>query len=102
MKSPRTAYNDPNKDFKNLPYADDCGGVHINSSIPNHAFYLAATLIGGYAWEGAGPIYGKLRKNAGFKHFADATIENAGDHVDKIKEAWKLVGYPFSTKRDEL
>ena len=30
---------------------DDNGGVHINSGIPNHAFYLAATAIGGNAWE---------------------------------------------------
>ena len=33
---------------------DDNGGVHINSGIPNRAFYLAATAIGGTAWEGAG------------------------------------------------
>lgn len=30
--------------------ADD-GGVHINSGIPNHAFYLAAMAIGGKVWE---------------------------------------------------
>jgi len=29
----------------------DNGGVHINSGIPNHAFYLAAIGIGGNAWE---------------------------------------------------
>jgi Zn-dependent metalloprotease len=28
----------------------DRGGVHINSGIPNHAFYLAAMEIGGRAW----------------------------------------------------
>ena len=27
--------------------ADDNGGVHINSGIPNHAFYLAAVALGG-------------------------------------------------------
>lgn len=27
----------------NFTYEDNCG-VHINSSIPNHAFYLVATL----------------------------------------------------------
>ena len=36
---------------------DDNGGVHINSGIPNHAFYLAATAIGGRAWEAAGPVW---------------------------------------------
>ncbi|HSW88452.1 MAG TPA: M4 family metallopeptidase [Candidatus Saccharimonadales bacterium] len=37
--------------------ADDNGGVHINSGIPNHAFALAAVAIGGYAWEKAGKIW---------------------------------------------
>ncbi|KAF7620093.1 hypothetical protein AFLA_000108 [Aspergillus flavus NRRL3357] len=89
---------------------DDNGGVHVNSGIPNRAFHLAATKIGGYAWEGAGPIWyralssGKLRTNgkAKFKDFADLTIENAGVHVDKIREAWELVGYPFPEKRNKL
>ena len=32
----------------------DNGGVHINSGIPSHAFYLAALEIGGKAWEKPG------------------------------------------------
>ncbi|KAJ5089586.1 hypothetical protein N7532_008270 [Penicillium argentinense] len=66
MKNPGTAYNDPQvgkdpqpahwKDFKELPLSKDRGGIHINSGIPNRAFFLAATMIGGYAWEGAGLI----------------------------------------------
>ncbi|KAL5357961.1 hypothetical protein BJX96DRAFT_182527 [Aspergillus floccosus] len=118
MANPGTAYNDPQvgkdpqpahwKDFKKLPLSKDQGGVHINSGIPNRAFYLAATKIGGYAWEGAGPIWyralasGKLRTDgeAKFKDFADLTIEHAGEHVDKIREAWTLVGYPFPEKRN--
>jgi len=62
MKAPGTAYDDPvlgkdpqpahKKDFVRT-YADN-GGVHINSGIPNHAFYLASTQIGGYAWEKVG------------------------------------------------
>jgi Zn-dependent metalloprotease len=118
MKNPGTAFDDPKvgkdpqpahwKDFKKLPFSDDAGGVHLNSGIPNRAFYLAATKIGGYAWEGAGRIWyraltsGKLREDATFKEFADATIENAGAHADKVKEAWKLVGYPFPETRHEL
>ena len=35
----------------------DNGGVHINSGIPNHAFYLAAVALGGNAWEQAGHIW---------------------------------------------
>ncbi|KAB8244574.1 hypothetical protein BDV35DRAFT_406592 [Aspergillus flavus] len=106
MANPGTAYNEDRK----LPFSDDNGGVHVNSGIPNRAFHLAATKIGGYAWEGAGPIWyralssGKLRTNgkAKFKDFADLTIENAGVHVDKIREAWELVGYPFPEKRNKL
>lgn len=58
MKAPGTAYNDRRvgsdcqpghwKDFGKLSLSQDQGGVHINSGIPNHAFYLASTLIGGY------------------------------------------------------
>ena len=36
---------------------EDNGGVHINSGIPNHAFFLAATILGGFAWERAGKIW---------------------------------------------
>src|SRR4029079_944922 len=65
MKAPGTAYNDPvlgkdpqpahMKDYVNT--ISDNGGVHINSGIPNHAFYLIATQIGGNAWEKAGQIW---------------------------------------------
>ncbi|KAJ5603746.1 hypothetical protein N7537_006702 [Penicillium hordei] len=111
MKAPGTAYSDRRvgsdsqpahwKDFKRLPRSDDGGGVHSNSGIPNHAFYLAATLIGGYSWETAGPVWykaltgGELRPNASFKEFADLTIINAGEHEADIREAWMQVGYPF-------
>ncbi|KAJ6013154.1 Peptidase M4 [Penicillium canescens] len=102
MANPGTAYDDGQK--------DDSGGVHINSGIPNRAFFLAATKIGGYAWEGAGPIWyralssGKLPTDgkATFKQFTDLTIESAGEHVDKVREAWTAVGYPFPEKSHEL
>ena len=69
MKAPGTAYNndlfgrDPQPDhmskFVHLPDTDegDYGGVHINSGIPNKAFYLTAVGIGGYAWEAPGHIW---------------------------------------------
>jgi len=92
MKAPGTAYNDPvlGKDpqpahMRNFvrTYQDN-GGVHINSGIPNHAFYLAAVALGGYAWEKAGRIWyealrdSKLRPNSGFRTFARLTVANAG------------------------
>ena len=65
MKAPGTAYDDPTLGQDPQPATmsgyvtttSDNGGVHINSGIPNHAFYLAATAIGGNAWEGAGQIW---------------------------------------------
>jgi Zn-dependent metalloprotease len=54
MRHPGTAYDNPTlgKDPQPAHYADrytgtgDNGGVHINSGIPNRAFYLAATELG--------------------------------------------------------
>ena len=45
--------------YQNLPntQSGDWGGVHINSGIPNFAFYVAAFNMGGYAWEKAGRIW---------------------------------------------
>lgn len=59
MKAPGTAYDDwmlgkdpqPDHMSKYDTTTSDNGGVHINSGIPNKAFYLAATAIGGKAWE---------------------------------------------------
>jgi Zn-dependent metalloprotease len=115
MKEPGTAYNDPVigkdpqpghwKDYVNTD--DDEGGVHINSGIPNHAFYLAATGLGGYAWEKAGKIWyvtlrDILKPDSQFKDAADATINVAGnlfgaDGVEQriVRDAWNAVGYPF-------
>src|SRR5438477_2741402 len=55
MKDPGTAYNDPQlgqdpqpANMANyLDTTDDNGGVHINSGIPNHAFFLTATKMPG-------------------------------------------------------
>src|SRR5258705_701935 len=65
MKAPGTAYDDPTlgrdpqpAHMKNYVKShDDSGGVHVNSGIPNHVFYLVATALGGNAWEVAGKIW---------------------------------------------
>ncbi len=69
MKAPGKAYNnptlgrDPQPDHMSkyvmMPDTDegDNGGVHINSGIPNKAFYLTAMGIGGHAWEAPGHIW---------------------------------------------
>ena len=64
------------KDYVNT--TSDNGGVHINSGIPNHAFYLTAMEIGGYAWEKAGRIWyitlrERLRERSNFQKAANIT-----------------------------
>ncbi len=57
MSEPGSAYDDPilGKDpqpahmDQYIQTREDNGGVHLNSGIPNHAFYLAAKALGGYA-----------------------------------------------------
>src|SRR6185369_3971642 len=83
---------------------DDNGGVHVNSGIPNHAFYLAATAIGGKAWEVAGRIWyatltAKLRARATFRDCARATIDAAAELYgttseprNAVEQAWRTVG----------
>lgn len=116
MKAPGEAYNnnllgkDPQpasmEDFQNLPdtRAGDFGGVHINSGIPNKAFYLVATAIGGNAWDAPGHIwYEVLTRNCGpqtqFQDFADATFGVAGrlygassSEQQAVRDAWREVG----------
>ncbi len=63
--------------------AADNGGVHVNSGIPNRAFYVTATTIGGNAWDQAGHIWyealrdPRLRPNATFTVFARTTLRQA-------------------------
>lgn len=105
MTDPGTAYDDPligkdpqvgsMADF--VVTADDNGGVHLNSGIPNRAFVLAARAIGGLSWSGAGRIWfaaltSGLDEDSEFATFAAATIEAAGDHAAVVEEAWTQVG----------
>jgi len=114
MKAPGTAMeHDPQpadmQHYVELPDdgvpAHDNGGVHINSGIPNHAFYLAATSIGGYAWDKAGKIWyqtlteGHLKPDSEFKDAANATVGVAGELFGAgssehaaVEDAWQQVG----------
>jgi Zn-dependent metalloprotease len=109
MKDPGTANpDDPQpanmKDYQDLPDtpAGDNGGVHINSGIPNRAFYLAATAIGKPAWETAARIWyitvtERLRGDTTFEKCAYETTSVARDFVDaatasKVAKAWIDVG----------
>ncbi|WP_219904736.1 M4 family metallopeptidase [Stenomitos frigidus] len=82
----------------------DRGGVHINSGIPNYAFYLAAMAMGGYAWEKAGKIWyvtlkSALSSGATFADAATATLAiaeqlygNGSDEQNAVRSAWQEVG----------
>jgi Zn-dependent metalloprotease len=112
MKAPGTAFDDPligkddqpahMKDFVHT--REDNGGVHINSGIPNKAFYELAIRLKGYAWERAGRIWyvtlrDRLRPESVFQDCADATFDVArelygADSVEQraVREAWDAVG----------
>lgn len=112
MKAPGTAYDDPvlGKDPQPADMAhyvntvSDNGGVHINSGIPNHAFYVVATELGGYAWEKAGKIWyvtlrDKLGANSNFQNCADLTYQAAGElygagsiEQQAVQKGWAEVG----------
>ncbi|WP_130014750.1 M4 family metallopeptidase [Serinicoccus sediminis] len=118
MAAPGTAYDDPVlgrdpqpahlDDYVDLPHdADhDNGGVHINSGIPNKAFHLFATGLGGRSWERAGQVWydtlatrGRLPRDVGFAGFAAATLVSARERyaeepevVDALLQAWAGVG----------
>jgi len=112
MKAPGTAYDDPvlgedpqpahMRDYVNT--VEDNGGVHINSGIPNHAFYVVAKEIGGYAWEKAGQIWyvalrDKLGSQSDFQDAARLTFQVAGElygdgslEQQAVRTGWAEVG----------
>lgn len=117
LKKPGSAYDEPlfggkdpqphhMKHYVNLAdtRAGDNGGVHINSGIPNHAFYLVAIELGGRAWERAGRIWydalcNRIRSDSTFESAAKATIASAfslygsnSKEAKAVKSAWKKVG----------
>ncbi|HEY0157444.1 MAG TPA: M4 family metallopeptidase [Thermoanaerobaculia bacterium] len=83
---------------------EDHGGVHINSGIPNHAFYLAAMAIGGPSWEVAGRIWYRtlvegLPNEPTFFDLALNTVDMAGElygygsrYQRIVADAWARVG----------
>jgi len=120
MKNPGSAYDDPvlgkdpqpghMNDYVNT--TSDNGGVHVNSGIPNKAFYEIATELGGYAWEKAGKIWyvtlrDKLKSTSDFQAAADKTYEAAGElfgansvEQKAIKNGWAKVGINITSVPD--
>src|SRR5215213_6251242 len=112
MKAPGTAYDDPvlgkdpqpahMKDYVNT--ISDNGGVHINSGIPNFAFYNIAMELGGFAWERAGQIWyvtlrDKLDANSKFQDCANMTYQTAAElfgagsiEQQAVRKGWAAAG----------
>lgn len=112
MKAPGTAYDDPvlgkdpqpahMKDYVNT--LNDNGGVHINSGIPNRAFYITALELGGNAWEKAGQIWyvtlrDRLGANSKFQECAELTYQVASElfgagsiEQQAVQKGWAEVG----------
>jgi Zn-dependent metalloprotease len=120
MKAPGTAYDDdvlgtdpqPGSMADYIDTEDDNGGVHLNSGIPNRAFFLVADAIGGNAWETPGQIWydtltgPDLTENASFAVFARATEtaavarygRDSREH-EAVRTGWDGVGLTLGPLR---
>jgi hypothetical protein len=86
--------------------------VHINSGIPNHAFYATAMELGGFAWEKAGRIWyvtlrDRLSPTAVFAEAAQQTYLVAASlfgsgslEQQAVKAGWSAVGIPIDEGDD--
>ncbi|MDQ3885558.1 MAG: M4 family metallopeptidase [Actinomycetota bacterium] len=113
LKQPGTAYDDDTLGKDPQPAhmdgyvhtADDNGGVHINSGIPNKAFYEIASTLGGNSWDRAGRIlyatlgHPQLRPTSNFRQFARLNHRVAvqmygADSVEAaaVETGWTAVG----------
>jgi len=106
------------EDYVDLPHDsdNDNGGVHINSGIPNRAFYLAAAALGGHAWERAGQVWWdvltaahgvRIPQDCDFARFARATLDAAAarygadsEESTAVAQAWQQVGVEPATGKD--
>jgi Zn-dependent metalloprotease len=107
MKAPGTANPHDDQPADMDGYVDG-GDVHTNSGIPNHAFYVLATTLGGKAWDAAGPIWyatlrdARLTSTATFQEFARLSLRNAimvygatSTEADAVRTSWEAVKVPL-------
>jgi Zn-dependent metalloprotease len=119
MAAPGTAYDDPLLGRDPQPWhmrdyvetSEDNGGVHINSGILNHGFYLAAKTLGGQPWRVLGKIWyaaltERLQADCGFQDFARTTVDIAGElfgflgrEQRAVAAGWKAVGLDVAVFR---
>ena len=107
MKAPGTAnqYDDQPADMDHyVRTTKDNGGVHTNSGIPNHAFYVTATTLGGKAWKAPGTIWyealldPRVKPKTTFALFAGVTLRHArsrygatSKEADAVRAGWEAV-----------
>lgn len=128
MKSPGTAYVDhpvlgtdiQPATMDEYDYSSrDNYGVHINSGIPNHAFYIFANRLYEidnekyhFSWSGAGKVWylakNRIHNKATFLDFANATIIASEEIFGKdsaeaaaVRYSWADVKVLGSTETDE-
>lgn len=104
MSRPGTAYlgdHQPDHMRNYILTEKDNGGVHDNCGIPNKAFYLAASGLGGNSWERAGMIWVTALQEADqyetFEMFSQRTASVTkrlyGEReFDIVKKSWYDVG----------
>jgi len=109
MKAPGIAFDDPvlakDPQSDHMSTMSDNGGVHINSGHSKQGVYLAATDIGGHAWEKAGKVWyeavrdPRVVRGIKFVDFANVTIDVANrlpglkkNEAKGIADAWAAVG----------
>lgn len=123
MLAPGTAYDDdvlgkdPQPDHMDrfVTTESDNGGVHLNSGIPNRAFALAATRLGGPAWETVGQVWfavlagTDISTGTDFSGFAALTIAEAvaqfgegSDVHDALVQSWNAVGVTRTAGRGNV
>jgi Zn-dependent metalloprotease len=107
MKAPGTANSHDDQPADMDGYVDG-GDVHTNSGIPNRAYYLVATTIGGNAWEAPAKIWydslcdPHLSSTATFSEFAGVTLKQARQtygtgsaEANAVSGAWDTVKVPL-------
>lgn len=110
IRDPGTAYNDPVLGMDPQPKHmkryintnEDNGGVHLNSGIPNRAFYVACELLNdqwkpGHIWYKT--LCDRLKQRSAFADCARLTVAVAGElyganstEQNAVKKAWGSVG----------
>lgn len=91
--------DDQIKDYRHFRPTDE---AHKASGIANHAFYFAASSVGGKSWEQFGPIwlraFDRLRARATFLDAAHSTMDVAAAlhglgsrHHQAVKAGWRQV-----------